>query len=82
MRRRNRILKSRFRITPIRPARLTGSRRTVAVRKQHFCDPGKAFLEFELDPETFFAVEDLAREAGCEPFEMCVRLLRERLELL
>jgi hypothetical protein len=37
------------------------------------------YVEFELDAETLRQVEELAREADCTAFEMCVTLLRERL---
>jgi hypothetical protein len=40
---------------------------------------GQAYIEFELDDESLRAVQDLAREAGCEPFDICVQLLRERI---
>jgi hypothetical protein len=40
---------------------------------------GQAYIEFELDDESLRIVQDLAREAGCEPFDICVQLLREQV---
>lgn len=39
----------------------------------------RVYLEIPLDPSTLHAVEGLARAAGRTPFEVCVRLLEERV---
>jgi len=38
------------------------------------------YIEFELDADMLREVEALAREANCTPFEICVQLLKEKME--
>jgi hypothetical protein len=40
---------------------------------------GKAYVEFELEPGTLLEVEALARQTGCTPFDMCIKLVEEKL---
>jgi hypothetical protein len=49
------------------------------VRSPRALGPGRKYLKFQLEPKTLREVEALARQAGCTPFAMCVRLLEEEL---
>lgn len=43
-------------------------------------DCGRERINFKLDDKTRAEVRELAREAGCSMFEMCVILIKERIK--